>query len=233
MIISNSRPVQQALCCLCGELRTCVRPRNHVGEMNPLYQPRGDGHREVGDLKCANCGRITRHALLSPNRPENRDHDERMQRVALGSARPGLTDEELARLRRNYRYGSPRNPFLEHIFYAESLEKARTDGSVCAEALCGELAKVDVARFDYGDSYLVADYQEPEEVRDQEYEDPHTGMWWVAQDCVDCLRISNQMAARSKRDELLGALANLLANLNSCDMASVERLLSVVQAVTR
>ncbi|OHT80480.1 hypothetical protein BKG69_06105 [Mycobacteroides chelonae] len=153
--------------------------------------------------------------------------------MALGDPHEGYTPDQLDMLRDNYRKGLPRNPFLEHMFYTSDLEKARADGSLTARTLCGEVVAVDDSRFDYGTGYEVRAYRKPEEVRDQEYEDPRTGLWWVEQDCVDCLRVSNQIAARSKRDELLDAVRNLLVNLNSYDTASVERLLSAVQAVTR
>ncbi|CPY63953.1 Hypothetical protein ERS075643_00007 [Mycobacteroides abscessus] len=139
------------------------------------------------------------------------DHDECMQKVALGDPHEGYTDAELDRLRDNYRNGLPRNPFLEHMFYTADLEKARAEGSTTARTLCGEVVEIDESRFDYGAVHEVEDYRAPGEVRDQEYEDPKTGLWWVEQECVDCLRISNQMASKAKRDELLGALSNLLA----------------------
>lgn len=230
MNLQRSERSRQALCCECGQLRTCVHPRNHVLGGLGLYTPFGDGHREVCELKCDHCGRRTRHALLMR---AYQDHDECMQKVALGDPHEGYTDAELDRLRDNYRNGLPRNPFLEHMFYTADLEKARADGSTTARTLCGEVVEIDDSRFDYGAMHEVQDYRAPGEVRDQEYEDPKTGLWWVEQECVDCLRISNQMAARSKRDELLGALSNLLANLQNYDTASVERLLSAVQAVAR
>ncbi|WP_131822578.1 hypothetical protein [Mycobacteroides chelonae] len=230
MSVTNSRTPRQALCCECGQLRTCALPRNHILGGWGLHTPFGDGHREVCELKCDHCGRRTRHALLMRL---YQTHDEDMQLVALGDPHEGYTPDQLDMLRDNYRKGLPRNPFLEHMFYTSDLEKARADGSLTARTLCGEVVAVDDSRFDYGTGYEVRAYRKPEEVRDQEYEDPRTGLWWVEQDCVDCLRVSNQIAARSKRDELLDAVRNLLVNLNSYDTASVERLLSAVQAVTR
>lgn len=74
-----------------------------------------DWHRPTGDLKCAACGKVTRHALPLDN--DVRDFAERWQRITLGDTPPEWwTQQQIAQMRRNYRRGLPRNPYLKHWY---------------------------------------------------------------------------------------------------------------------
>lgn len=86
------RPVRQALCCACGNLRTVsanASPRNYRPEgVSPehiarcyQYAPNfwanvKPWERLLEDLKCTPCGKVTRHAALRDD--EHRDYAEKL-----------------------------------------------------------------------------------------------------------------------------------------------------------
>jgi hypothetical protein len=165
---------RQALCCECGQLRMFKQARNHRGWWG---QP--NWHRSVGDLKCTHCGIVTAHALML-NTNDGEANDDQLQRVALGSFEGLWSDSERARLRRDYRQGNlPRNPYLHHNWFLSDEETARNAGESQVTAMCG--LQVDLPA---NPEDCSSDYTEPCEIRDMEYEDPETGLWWVDMDCA-------------------------------------------------
>jgi hypothetical protein len=211
----------QALCCECGQIRTYKRARNYVGE---CYGQLSGWTRMVGDLKCANCGAITRHALLR-GADEFRDHAEEYSSVALGGQRPPGDFTDVERARREYRIGLPRNPYLNHKFWVKDAENAKDAGQSHVATLCGDRMLLPPA----GYTSTAGDYVKPQDLRDQEYEDPETGLWWVNMDCVDCLRVYNATRLDFRRVHLLRKLKQLALDLNSLDAAVVEALISSME----
>jgi hypothetical protein len=211
------RETEQALCCECGSLRTCKQPRNYVAERADLQT----WHRMTGDLKCDTCGRITRHALLRRS-DEYRDSAEDYQRVALGGEpRSGLVDVD--RARREYRLGLPRNPYLKHWRITAEAEAAWDSGEKTVVALCGETITVerDPRSTTLSSRGSTGELVEPEEVRDMEYEDSETGLWWTEMDCVDCLRVANERRLERLRKELLADLLEVSACVQGLGAADV------------
>jgi hypothetical protein len=198
----QERPTEQALCCVCGNLRTWRGyTRNGVsGEWDSIS---GSWHRCTGEMKCFECGQITMHALLRSG--SFRDFGEDLQRVALGGAPTDMTDA--VRLRTEYRQGKlPRNPKLRHMWWSTVVDKAIADGNPRISALCGEL--IDTPSPDNRGETSIG-FQAPREISATEYEDPETGLWWLDMDCVDCLRASNADEAMRQRRQLEHLLLTL------------------------
>ncbi|WP_454788505.1 hypothetical protein [Mycolicibacterium lutetiense] len=209
---------KQALCCTCGTVRTCRRSRNYRPENYWLSGPIDlDWHRETGELKCSECGRVTTHALLHPEGDQLRDHAEMMQRVATGNSHGHFKTAELAEVRRKFRQGFPRNPELNHFWWGREAEEAWATGERTVIGLCGE--PVTLHRNPTGPSSRVTDSEDsqviPKIVRDQEYEDPDTGVSWREMDCVDCLRVWHLELLRQRRQTLSETLTKFLAELLS------------------
>lgn len=207
-----------ALCCTCGSVRTCSRPRNHRAENMWLKGPIDlDWHRETGDLKCGECGRITTHALIYPETDTFRDHAEVMQRVATGNSHGHFSEAQLAEVRSKYRQGLPRNPELNHFWWNGEAKDAWDAGRRTVLGLCGEPMTISrdpggpsaSQRTDKRDDRQI----EPKRVRDQEYEDTDTGLWWTEMDCVDCLRVWHLELLRQRREVLGTRMAEFLAAL--------------------
>jgi hypothetical protein len=215
----------QALCCECGQIRTYKRARNYVGE---CYGDLSGWARMIGELKCANCGAITRHALLR-SADDFRDYAEQYSRVALGGQTGPDDFTDVERARREYRIGLPRNPYLHHMFWVKDAEKAQDAGQSHVATLCGGRMLLP-AGYRYTGS-AAGEYFKPQDLRDQEYEDPDTGHWWVEMDCVDCLRVYNEDRLARRRAHLLRKLKQLALNLNSLDAAVVEALISNVEVM--
>lgn len=209
----------KALCCICGALRECRRPRNHRAENYWLSGPIDrDWHRETGDLKCAECGRITTHALIHPEGDKMRDHAEMLQRVATGNSHTRYSDTGLIDMRAKYRQGFPRNPELNHYRYDSDAQSAWDAGLRTVTALCGE--PLTIHRDPSGPASKGANKQRdddrqirPKAMRDQEYEDETTGLWWQEADCVDCLRVWHLELLRRRREELTTMMTQFLADL--------------------
>lgn len=215
--------MQQALCCECGQTRTFKRARNYTTECDGQ---RSGWARRVGDLKCANCGKVTRHALLRPATDEHRDYAEEYSRLALGGARRRGDFTDVARIREEYHHGRPENPYLKHLWWTSDARKAREAGESHVLALCG--ARTPLPSVDSESGGVVNGYLAPEEYRDQEYEDPATGLWWVEIDCVDCLRVSNEVQLQKRRNHLLEKLKEIVLKVDDLDAATVEAIISVV-----
>lgn len=236
---------RKALCCTCGAIRTCKRARNHREENYWFRRPVDlDWHRETGDLKCSECGRVTTHALLHPEGDWAANHAEMMQRVATGNTHGNFTDDQLDEVRRKFRQGFPRNPELNHFWWTGYAQAAWDSGRCTVLALCGEPMKVQrdpskrssPSRSDRSDDRQI----QPERVRDQEYEDPDTGLWWTETDCVDCLRVWHLELLRRRREVLADRLTQFLADLledksgypKKIDLRTINTLIDVLDTAT-
>lgn len=238
-----SNHAMEALCCVCGNLRDCRRPRNHRRENYWLAGPIDlDWHRETGDLKCEECGRITTHALIHPDGDIHRDHAEMMQRVATGNSHGHFSAKQLDEVAMKYRLGLPRNPELNHYRYDRDAQAAWDAGLRTVKALCGE--QIPIHHDPSGPASKGKNKQRdddrqirPREVREQEYEDEATGLWWEERDCVDCLRVWHLELLRQRREELVTRMTQFLGDLltdkvggypKKIDLRTVESLIAAL-----
>lgn len=212
-----SNKIRQALCCTCGEIRTCHRPRNHQTENYWLSKPVDPSwHRELGDLKCDHCGQVTRHAILHPDGDSFRDHAERITHIALGGNDPygdgyPATRE---RIRQAYRQGRQPNPLMKHLWSAADEEVARESGRTTVTTFCGETKDIPERSSCCDEPGLL----KPAPVRwDFEHDHPGTGGSWLEMDCPDCYRLINERRIVMQRKELKLRLAWLLANYQRPD----------------
>ncbi|MEW5810874.1 MAG: hypothetical protein AB1925_15630 [Actinomycetota bacterium] len=224
--------MKQALCCSCGQLRTCKVARNTSRDFSDVAQWKS---RWVGELKCSHCAAVTPHALLLPE--QNRHWDEREQQLALG-AQPRTEMErmlDLERLRGAYRRAFPRNPNLVHRRWDTDAIRAWDDGTRRVIALCGEPIEVksdprQAAKYrtteNELDGYLIA-----REFGDTEYEDPKTGLWWLDMDCVDCVRASNEHRALIRRLDLEEWLAWFARNPDALTQSEADDLYAAFNKV--
>lgn len=222
----------RALCCECGALRTVSSnfsfPRSDVDRVVEAAFDDPRGWRCTGTLKCDHCGRPTRHALLRDDL--RRDYAEEVQRFILGGDElTGTYQPDLNRLRKWYMPQFPRNPYLKHRWSADAEAEARRRRLSHLIALCGASAPLPsnavYVSYDDCDGFV------PEEVRDQEYEDAETGLWWVDMDCVDCLRVANQKRLEWRREDLALRLSKLALEAESLDAATVDQLLAATEFV--
>lgn len=209
-----SDSLKQALCCVCGALRTCRRSRNHRPENYWLTGTVDrDWHRETGDLKCSECGQVTRHAIIHSDKDSFKDHAERLTRIALGTTIDPVCNDRNAveRVRSAYRQGREANPLLKHMWLISDEDAARNAGRKYVTTHCGEQVLIPRKTKEHPQE----GFAEPDEVRwDQEYEDPATGRWWVEMDCVDCFRASNERRMARRRELLKEWLTWLLVRPN-------------------
>ncbi|WP_460358981.1 hypothetical protein [Mycobacterium sp. ZZG] len=234
--------ILNALCCVCGNLRTCRRPRNHKAENYWFAGPIDrNWHRETGDLKCSECGRITTHAIIHPEKDSFRDHAEMMQRVATGNSHGHFNAAQLEEVATKYRQGLPRNPYLVHYWYKNVAQEDWDAGRCTTKALCGE--KITLHRDPSGPSSGKRrgdDRQiKPADARDQEYEDSETGLSWIEADCVDCLRVWHLELLRQRREDLVEKMTEFLRDLladksgypKKIDLRTVDLLIEVLESV--
>ncbi|PQP52657.1 hypothetical protein [Mycolicibacterium austroafricanum] len=232
---------RKALCCVCGSIRTCKRSRRHREENYWFSGPIDlDWHRETGELKCQECGRVTTHALLHPEGDWAVDHAEMMQRVATGNSHGHFNADQLEEVAAKYRQGLPRNPNLGHYWYKAFAQEDWDAGRRTTKALCGE--KVTLHRDPSGPSSGKRwgdDRQiKPRAVRDQEYEDSETGVSWIEADCVDCLRVWHLELLRQRREDLAEKMTEFLKDLladkagypKKIDLRTVESLIGALDA---
>ena len=221
-----SDQIKQALCCVCGTLRTCRRPRNHREENYWLRRPVDhDWHRETGDLKCAECNRVTTHALLHPEGSWARDHAEAIHRQAIGYHLKTLTDEGRARIQRAWRVGLPSNPLLRHIGWVSDETKAREAGETHMVAICKAMYPLPKRETKPGTGVDRDVLMKPRAVGDDEYQDPETGLWWSDVTCVDCLLRSNEIAINEQRAKLREKLIEAATTVSKFDPRTIARLL--------
>ncbi|MDM1896012.1 hypothetical protein PP299_07375 [Mycobacteroides abscessus] len=235
MSVSTGYDERQALCCECGKLRTCRRPRNYRQE-NWWLSGTVDRnwHRELGDLKCAECGKVTVHALLYQAGDTFRDHAERIERIALGGSDPLNKDAPgvAQQIKENYRIGRQTNPYLIHLLRVCDENKARAEGRSWVTTLCGErreLPPMDVPMKVHSNVGLLDPIYED---LDPEYDDDApAGMGWEGINCPDCYRISNERRLRELRAALLAKLNALIKAAQELDASTVGRLIAVTEEV--
>lgn len=222
-------PRLQALCCECGELRTCTRPRNHIEDNYWLRKPVDrDWHRETGDLKCANCGRITRHAIILPDGHWAQNHAEKLRKAGTGWYFKNLTDADLKRIQERWHDGQPRNPRTWHQWFRSAEDQARAAGRTHLRAVCKALVPVPKRTWEqrYPEGGLDRDVLVKPTVYDPE---PDADGWEYVQ-CVDCLYRSNQMAIDDQRKELKDKLLKYAGKLSTLDPATVISLVEQFRA---
>jgi hypothetical protein len=203
---------------------------------DPNYSMGGFDHprgwRKTTSLKCASCGQSTRHALLPRTDREQGDWDEERQRIALGGDVPDgqygpqYSAERVHRLRVEYReMPFPRNPYLHHWYVISEAQKAWDAGQRSVTALCGETMKLGTNPSTCrGSDVPMTELVEADEMRDMEYEDEETGLFWVDMQCVDCLRVTNGRRLARKRKELLCQLLEVSAIVDSLGPAELTAL---------
>lgn len=223
-------PAKQALCCQCGQLRTY----KHASRAGRSYRREDEWRRRwIGQLKCSHCCAITTHALLIDPDASYRDDDERKQLLALGD-RPRDKYErftDLERLQRDYHDALPRNPYLHHRYWTSQAREAWQAGRRDVPALCGATMALNRDPDGPSSKKETSGQLAPDEVRDQEYEDADTGMWWMDMDCVDCLRVANADRLRRKRQLMRAWLFWIAERLYTHDATTIERLISTFREV--
>lgn len=243
--IALTRPIEErlpaahvnALCCVCGNMRTVSSDFSRYQDPNHANSPQGktEGWRKTETLKCDACGERTRHALLAESDAKWRDIDERQQRIALGGTDPDFSwsDEYLARMRAEYFAKFPRNPKLSHRYWIKDADDRRAQGETHVKALCGadmEIPSVDSSKSKRTPYALV----EPERIDwDTEFEDPETGMWWVDMECVDCLRLSNEHRRDSAKNRAQQCVDWYLTNLKHLNHSEIEELIAFLEPAAK
>lgn len=223
-----SDQIKQALCCVCGALRTCRRPRNYRQENFWLSFPVDrDWHREVGDLKCAQCDRITTHAIVLPENDKWRDHAEQIHRMAIGWDFKNVSAEAHQRVRSRWREGLPQNPILKHQWWVSDETAAREAGETHVRTICMTYVPLPKKVTKPGTGVDCGVFMEPKRYGLEEgYEDPRTGLSWVWMTCPDCYLRSNTIALNEQRKALKEKLLDVAARFSSLDARTVERLLA-------
>ncbi|WP_197382655.1 hypothetical protein [Mycolicibacterium mengxianglii] len=223
-----SDEIKQALCCTCGSIRKCRRPRNYRQENYWLRGPVDrDWNREVGDLKCEQCGRVTRHAIILPVNDSWRNHAEKIQEAATGWHFSALDDDGHKRVREQWRQGMPQNPYLRHLWWTRDEAKARESGQHQFQAICKTWIPVPERTCEErNSSYAHDDLIAPKRFHDVDREDPETGLWWFDLDCVDCLYRSNVMALEAQRKALKAKLREVVDKIDGLDAQTVAELLA-------
>lgn len=214
--------VKTALCCVCGAIRQCRRPKNYRRENRWLRDPVDrDWQRETGELKCAECGRITTHAIITGD-----DHAEKIHDAANGWQFKCLEDNDHRRIMERYREGLPRNPYVHHLWWISDEEKARKAGESHLLAICRTEVPVPARTPEERESSTAADeLVAPREYPDVDQEDPKTGLWWYDVDCTDCLKLANAIALEYQRRELKKHLAAVVEKVDKLDAPTVTALL--------
>lgn len=196
---------ETALCTVCGQTRKYRRPRNRV------WRDDATCTRQVGDLKCANCGAITRHALITAE-----DFAEDHERVALGMppANANLwTDEQRERFQDQYRRNVlQRNPRLCHIWYSRVEAEAIKHGQPTMRALCGEMVKTPKRAEDTNN--VPHKELDPNTYSGPSWDGSETDAdGWEYRHCVNCLRVHNYQELVRQRDRLKVLMTTALAEL--------------------
>lgn len=234
MSVSTGYDERQALCCECGNLRSCRRPKNYREENFWLNRPVDRSwHRETGDLKCEHCARTTRHALLYREGDGFKDHAERLERIALGGSDPldaessGVTEQ----IKKNYRIGRQTNPHLRNSWWTGDADQARALGTSTVVTLCGD-------KYEIPDNPVAYDDDEdeigPAQTRAAQYhrqifsdDSPPEG--WDYQDCPDCTRVVNEWVIERNRNYLMAKLTKLMRTAFDLNAPALERLIAVVE----
>ena len=233
-VAERETPRVDALCCECGNRRTvstshytsCADPNSNYNEAN-----RAKGWKTTRTLKCDECGAGTRHAILEVEGHIGRDWLEQLQLLALGGDNVlGQTEDYVLELRRTYRQMFPRNPYLQHRWWTADAKDAVASGRTTVLALCGEPVEVDDDYTPGRKANQSNDLIAPEQLADDpiELDDPETGLWWVDQDCVDCLRVANARRLVNQRAKLK---VRLIEEMQKADNFGVDRIEQIMRAL--
>ncbi|MCX8556040.1 hypothetical protein OS121_13195 [Mycolicibacterium mucogenicum] len=224
----------QALCCVCGQLRTCFRPRNYRPENNHLRAPVDPNwERETGDLKCQQCGTITRHAIiLGGNDYWGGKHAEVLHELGTGWVNNRTTEDE-RKLMQDRWHQSPQNPRLLHIWWNSDEKAARKAGRSYVYAICK--AKVHLCELGEDEAEKPSKDTTSGYNRDQVWapkfidsEADKDG--WRRISCVDCLALTNRIAINEQREQLKEKLIEYVGKLSSLDPATVVSLVEQFRA---
>lgn len=197
---------ETALCTQCGNPRKYRRPRNRVWSDDATCA------RQLGDLKCLNCGCVTRHALILAE-----DYAEEGERIALGMPPANVdfwTDEQRERLQDRYRQNAlRRNPRLCHIWYSRVEAKAIKLGQPTMRVLCGEMVKTPKRAEDTNS--VPHKELDPNTYSGPSWDGSETDAdGWEYRHCVNCLRVHNhgELVRQRNRVKVLmtAALGELL-----------------------
>ncbi len=219
--MTTQSPKRKALCCVCGNVRSCIRPRKHKTENCWLHYPVDrDWHRETGELKCDSCGALTVHAILYTEHDPRRDHAERLERIALGGVDPVPSAAIQERVRQRYRIGRKVNPHLRHLGWGKDYRAARAAGQSWFETLCGE--RQPLPPESATTSSRIGLSKPSNEIREVYDDDAPDGLFWELQDCPDCLRVFNEYIAGWMREDLRTKLEKL-------DASTVARLYAAAE----
>lgn len=187
---------------------------------------RRDWHREVGDLKCEECGRITTHAIILPADDTWRDHAESIREIATGWVNNRLNEDDYRRIRQAWRQGTPQNPRKRHFWWGSDLDEARAAGQSHFRAICE--VEIPVPQMESGEgtnTYAGDELVAPDQFHDVDLEDSETGLWWYEVDCTDCLYHSNVAALNRQRKALQSKIEGLAGKIAYLDAATVAHLL--------
>lgn len=194
-----------ALCCVCGTQRSVSPDYSRYRDPNSAESDQGktEGWRHTQTLKCDACGQRTRHALLRGD-ARWRDVDEERQRWILGCDVNGWQGRENARA--EYFAKFPRNPYAHHWYIINEAQAAWDKGERVVTSLCGEPMTLERdPKTCRSKDVPMTKFVEPDEVREMEYQDETTGLWWEDMTCVNCLRVTNERR-RARRVQVLEAL---------------------------
>ncbi|WP_255792446.1 hypothetical protein [Mycobacteroides abscessus] len=236
MSLNSGYDERQAICCRCGDIRTCRRPRNYKEENYWLNKPVDrNWHRETGDLKCTSCGKTTRHALLYPKSDNFKDHAERLERIALGSSDPMCNETDVVeRIQKRYREGRQTNPRLSHVWWSKDAEQARAEGRSWVTAHCGDQAELpsEDEQCHLGGTGLVEpDIEDVADVTVFYDDDAPEGMGWEEIPCPNCYSVINERRVAALRLALLGKLNALILAAQDLDAVTVGRLIAAAEQV--
>ena len=182
-----------AICMECGAVRRAKRPRNRNYDTN------------TGDLKCANCQKITAHSLVTGN-----SHDETRYARALGM--PDDNGRTWDHVIDEYREGFTVNPELDHWYRVAERDAARERGETRIRAHCGEI--IEIAPKGKGVTLAVGEAAIPTgDTLDGRSYDPDDHGQWRKMDCPNCLRVINHNRAVSRRKVLAELMTTALAEL--------------------
>lgn len=184
-----------AVCTVCAQPRRAKRPRNR------------DWSTQTGDLRCENCGVVTRHALIT-----GMDGAEREHALALGM--PDAYGNYDERRMDEYRRGFTVNPSLSHWRWNVDAEKARDRGEDQVRALCGEMMKLSFPKADKpGRTHGGRQVEPVGDTLDGRDYDPDDHGEWREMDCPNCLRVWHHVLARWRRKTLADLMTTALAEL--------------------
>lgn len=179
-----------AICTVCATTRSAKQPRNK------------NWKNETGELKCATCQTITRHALVHGG-----DRDEREHALALGMPDEyGNFDP-----RRMDAYDRSRtNPKLLHVWWTKDEKAARERGERFVRAFCGQMAKIPAGEVQ---SYTGPSKKPYGDTLDGRSYDPDDVGEWRRMSCVNCNRVENHLEAVRRRKRLAELMTTALAEL--------------------